>query len=67
MRQLQRREPDLRQSRLVALLILMVGAFCAVLSIMISRKGVYQSAWSSFGLMTFYHDQRRRWFNASAR
>jgi hypothetical protein len=27
---------------------------------MISRKGTYQTAWSSFGLMKLYHDGRRR-------
>jgi hypothetical protein len=48
------------------LLLLMGGSFCAVLSIMISRKGTYQTAWSSFGLMKLYHDRRRRWLNASA-
>jgi hypothetical protein len=48
------------------LFLLMAGAFCAVLSIMISRKGEYQTAWSSFGLMKLYHDRRRRWLNASA-
>jgi hypothetical protein len=47
------------------LFILMAGAFCAVLSIMISRKGTYQTAWSSFGLMKLYHDRRRRWLNGS--
>jgi len=31
-----------------------------VLSIMISRKGTYQTAWSSFGLMKLYQDGRRR-------
>jgi hypothetical protein len=49
-----------------ALFLLMTGAFCAVLSIMISRKGTYETAWSSFGLMKLYHDRRRRWLNASA-
>jgi hypothetical protein len=49
-----------------ALFLLMAGSFCAVLSIMISRKGDYQSAWSSFGLMKLYHDRRRRWLDASA-
>jgi len=48
------------------LFLLMAGAFCAVLSIMISRKGAYQTAWSSFGLMKLFHDRRRRWLNASA-
>jgi hypothetical protein len=48
------------------LFLLMAGAFCAVLSIMISRKGTYQTAWSSFGLMKIYHDRRRRWLNGSA-
>ena len=48
------------------LLLLMAGVFCAVLSIMISRKGTYQTAWSSFGLMKIFHDRRRRWLNASA-
>jgi hypothetical protein len=48
------------------LFLLMAGAFCAVLSIMISRQGTYQSAWSSFGLMKIYHDRRRRWLNGSA-
>ncbi len=32
----------------------------AVLSIMISRKDTYQTAWSSFGLMKLYHDRHRR-------
>jgi len=49
-----------------ALIFLMAGAFCSLLSIMISRKGTYQTAWSSFGLMKLYHDRRRRWLNASA-
>ena len=49
-----------------ALFLLMGGAFCALLSIMISRKGTYQTAWSSFGLMKLYHDRRRRWLAASA-
>jgi uncharacterized BrkB/YihY/UPF0761 family membrane protein len=44
--------------------VLIVGAFCAVISIMISRKGSYQSAWSSFGLMKLYHDRRLRWLRA---
>jgi hypothetical protein len=48
------------------LFLLMAGAFCAVLSIMLSRKGAYNTAWSSFGLMKLYHDQRRRWLDASA-
>jgi len=48
------------------LFLLMAGAFCAVLSIMISRKGTYQTAWSSFGLMKLYHDRRRRWLKGSA-
>lgn len=48
------------------LFLLMAGAFCAVLSIMITRKGTYQTAWSSFGLMKLYHDRRLRWLNASA-
>jgi hypothetical protein len=48
------------------LFLLMAGAFCAVLSIMISRRGEYQTAWSSFGLMKLYHDRRRRWLYASA-
>lgn len=48
------------------LFVLMAGSFCAVLSIMISRTGVYQSAWGSFGLMKLYHDRRRRWLAASA-
>ena len=48
------------------LFLLMTGAFCAVLSIMISRKGTYQTAWISFGLMKLYHDRRRRWLNGSA-
>lgn len=48
------------------LFLLMAGAFCSVLSIMISRKGTYQTAWSSFGLMKLYHDRRRRWLAASA-
>jgi hypothetical protein len=48
------------------LFLLMAGSFCAVLSIMISRKGTYQTAWSSFGLMKLYHDRRRRWLNGSA-
>jgi hypothetical protein len=51
---------------LAGLFLLMAGAFCAVLSIMISRKGSYQTAWSSFGLMKLYHDRRRRWLEASA-
>ena len=49
-----------------ALIFLMGGAFCSLLSIMISRNGTYQTAWSSFGLMKLYHDWRRRWLNASA-
>jgi hypothetical protein len=49
-----------------ALFPLVTGAFCAVLSIMISRKGTYRTAWSSFGLMKLYHDRRRRWLDASA-
>jgi hypothetical protein len=48
------------------LFLLMAGAFCAVLSIMISRKGTYETAWSSFGLMKLYHDRRRRWLVGSA-
>ena len=48
------------------LFLLMAGALCAVLSIMISRKGPYQTAWTSFGLMKLYHDRRRRWLNGSA-
>jgi hypothetical protein len=48
------------------LFLLMAGAFCSVLSIMISRKGSYATAWSSFGLMKLYHDRRRRWLVASA-
>lgn len=48
------------------LFLLMTGAFCAVLSIMISRNGPYRTAWSSFGLMKLFHDRRRRWLNASA-
>jgi hypothetical protein len=51
---------------LAGLFLLMAGALCAVLSIMISRKGAYQTAWSSFGLMKLYHDRRRRWLVASA-
>ena len=51
---------------LAGLFLLMAGAFCAVLSIMISRKGTYQTAWSSFGLMKLYHDRRRSWLNWSA-
>jgi hypothetical protein len=47
------------------LFLLMAGAFCAVLSIMISRRGLYQTAWSSFGLMKLYHDRRRRWLLGS--
>ena len=31
---------------LAGLFLLMAGAFCAVLSIMISRKGTYQTAWT---------------------
>jgi hypothetical protein len=49
-----------------ALIFLMAGAFCSLLSIMISRKGTYQTAWSSFGLMKLYHDRRRRWLKGSA-
>lgn len=49
-----------------ALIFLMASAFCSLLSIMISRKGTYRSAWSSFGLMKLYHDRRRRWLSASA-
>src|SRR5262245_54669066 len=37
-----------------ALFVLVAGAFCAVMSIMISRKGTYETAWSSFGLMKLY-------------
>jgi hypothetical protein len=48
------------------LFLLMAGALCAVLSIMISRHGSYRTVWSSFGLMKLYHDRRRRWLNASA-
>lgn len=48
------------------LFFLMGGAFCSFLSIMISRKGTYDTAWSSFGLMKLYHDKRRRWLTASA-
>jgi hypothetical protein len=48
------------------LFLLMAGAFCAVLSIMISRQCMYQTAWSSFGLMKLYHDRRRRWLLGSA-
>jgi hypothetical protein len=49
-----------------ALIFLMAGAFCSLLSIMISRKGTYETAWSSFGLMKLYHGRRRRWLSASA-
>lgn len=49
-----------------ALMLLVAGSFCALTSIMISRKGRYHSAWSSFGLMKLYHDRRRLWLNASA-
>src|SRR5262245_351993 len=48
-----------------ALFVLVAGAFCAVMSIMISRKGSYETAWASFGLMKLYHDRRIRWLNAS--
>jgi len=50
---------------LVALYVLVGSAFCAVYSIMISRKGAYQSGWGSFGLMKIYHDRRRFWLGAS--
>ncbi len=49
----------------VALFVLMAGALCAAISILVSRKGTYTSAWNSFGLMKLYHDRRRRWLNAS--
>ena len=49
-----------------ALFVLVAGALCAVASILISRTGAYESAWSSFGLMKIYHDRRRRWLKASA-
>jgi hypothetical protein len=48
-----------------ALFLLVAGAFCTLVSIMISRTGTYESAWSSFGLMKLYHDRRKRWLNAS--
>lgn len=44
-----------------ALYVLVAGAFCAVLSMMISRKGRYETGWESFGLMKRFHDQRQRW------
>ncbi len=44
-----------------SLVILVAGAFCALISIMISRRGTYLSAWSSFGLMKLYHARRSRW------
>jgi hypothetical protein len=44
-----------------SLVVLVGGAFCALISIMISRRGTYHSAWSSFGLMKLYHTRRRRW------
>jgi len=47
-----------------ALFVLVAGAFCAVMSIMISRTGRYETAWASFGLMKLYHDRRIRWLNA---
>lgn len=46
---------------IAALYVLVVGAFCAVMSIMISRKGRYDTGWASFGLMKFHHDVRMRW------
>jgi hypothetical protein len=49
-----------------ALIVLTAGAFCALLSIMISRRGQYMTGWSSFGLMSLYHDRRRAWLRASA-
>jgi hypothetical protein len=48
------------------LFLLLAGAFCAAMSIMISRKGTYDTAWSSFGLMKLYHDRRRKWLDGSA-
>ncbi len=48
------------------LFLLLAGAFCAALSIMITRKGTYETAWSSFGLMKLYHDRRRKWLDGSA-
>lgn len=50
----------------VAFFVLALGSFCAVASIMISRKGRYSSAWSSFGLMKLYHDRRLRWLRAAS-
>jgi hypothetical protein len=47
-----------------ALIFPMAGAFCSLLSIMISRKGSYLTARSSLGLMKLYHDRRRRWLSA---
>lgn len=49
-----------------ALYVLLVGAFCAVISIMITRGGRYETAWAAFGLMKLYHDRRRRWLNAAS-
>jgi hypothetical protein len=49
----------------IALFVLVAGAFCAAISILISRKGTYGSAWASFGLMKLYLDRRRRWLDAS--
>lgn len=50
---------------LAALYVLVMSAFCAVYSIMISRQGRYETGWSSFGLMKLHHDRRQRWLRIS--
>ena len=49
-----------------ALYVMLAGALCAVASIMISRRGRYETGWASFGLMKLYHDRRQRWLSAAS-
>lgn len=49
-----------------SLYVLVAGAFCAMLSIVMTRKGRYDTGWASFGLMKIHHDRRQRWLWAGS-
>lgn len=49
-----------------SLYVLVVGAFCAMLSIVMTRKGRYDTGWASFGLMKIHHGYRQRWLWAGS-
>jgi hypothetical protein len=51
---------------IAALYVLVAGAFCAVISIMISRRGTCETGWASFGLMKLFHDRRQWWLSVGS-